>query len=142
MKRILKIVAPILIVGLIYLAINKPNEGSKEPEKSITLNFKVKDEDTYENLKTVDFDVKEEETLGDVFDAINGKDIEIKLEGEKDSEWGRYISAVNDYESNGQTAPFWFINSSTNSKCIELGFCDGLDTQTLEADDVFDIVFE
>lgn len=142
MKKLLKVATPILVVVLIYFVINQGNGNTHEKGINITLKFQVIEENSAQEIKTIRYEVNQEETLGDVLDAINGKDVEITLEGEKDSEWGRYISKINDYESNGQTAPFWFINSETNSECISLGFCNGLDSQTLEADDIFDIVFE
>lgn len=142
MKKVVKIIAPVLLLALIYFAINKGNGEDIEKGINITLKFQTVVDNKTEDIKTIHYPVDHEKTLGEVFDAINGKEIVIKLEGEKDSEWGRYISKINDFESNGQTAPFWFINSDTNSECISLGFCNGFDSQTLEADDIFEIVFE
>ena len=142
MKKVLKIVAPVLLIAILYFAINNKPKEPVETGKKITLNFKAKEDEGYNEFAKVEYEIKDELTLGEVFDAINGKKLEMVLEGDKNSEWGRYILSINEYVSNGKTAPFWFINSETNSECLALGFCNGLDSQGLEDNDIFDIVYE
>lgn len=142
MKKTIKLLLPLLVVAMVYMAINKPKKAEAPTEKNINLNFKVKVEDSYEEIKSLEYLVSDEETLGEVFDKINGKELDITLKGDKDSEWGRYILGVADHISNEVSAPYWLINSTTNSECLSLGFCNGLDKQSLEDQDIFDIIFE
>ena len=144
MKKITKIIAPILIVAAIFFTIQTLNKETPQVgEKEITINIKVKNEDdSYENIKEVKKDT-DQLTVGDVLDEINGDLLNVELEGDKDSEFGRFIVGIEEYKTEDMAkGPWWMIYSENNKDCVEAGFCSGIDAQNVYDKDVFDLVFE
>ncbi len=145
MKKILKLALPVVIVvglffGIKSLTDKKPVEG----QKSVVINVKVKQEDeTLEMIKEVKHTSVDSETVGDIIDEINGDLLNVELEGDKTSEFGRFILAIEDYKTEDMaTGPWWMIYSENNKDCVEAGFCSGIDQQNVYDEDVFDLVFE
>lgn len=73
--------------------------------------------------------------LGEVIDQINADEKLFELEGEKDSEFGRFITKVNLVES--IEGEFWVFDSENNKVCQTEAFCPGIDSLAIEDEDSF-----
>lgn len=140
MKKLTKLVLPVvLLVGLIVgyrLTQDKPEEVLADV---VTLQIVVEEE----VIAEVTQEIKEEVTVGELIDTLNGEVAVFILEGEKDSEWGRYISGINEYITEDMDAgPWWFLSSDTNQDCLDLGFCNGIDSQGMSDKDIFILSYE
>lgn len=108
-----------------------------------------KDSQTNADIKTVEIWIEEEDykyetnalTLGELIDEVNEKDFTIVLEGDKDDQYGRFISAINDQVNDEAKGVFWLYTSTTNSTC-QGGYCDGIDLLALEDGDVFYFTYD
>lgn len=146
MKKIVKVLLPIVIVFALFLGIKIYTESQYDKGiRNLIINVKVKNEsEDFDEVKTVKYKTKNEvKTLGDVLDELNGSGLTLELQGEKESEWGRMIVAIEEYKTEDMnTGPWWMIYSETNKDCEAAGFCSGIDSQSVYEDDVFDLVFE
>src|SRR5690554_5798180 len=148
MRKLLKYTLPIVaIVAVLFIIQDYFKPEVIEEQKTVTLTFSIVEEDGTQQLEQIDVgSIKEDEllTLGDVIDKVNRDHdhINFKLSGSKDSEFGRYIEGINEYLTEDiSTGPWWFYNSETNEVCIAAGFCDGIDTQPVYDEDIFDFEF-
>lgn len=144
MKKLVKLIVPILIVVALFFGVKKlTNKAPQEGEKNVVINIKVKEDDeTFNNLYEIETQT-DEETVGDLLDKLNDVTFDVEFNGEKDSESGRFIVAIDDYKTEDmQKGPWWMIYSDTNKDCLEAGFCNGIDLQNVYDEDVFDLVFE
>ncbi len=145
MKKLLKVLTPIIVLAAIFYIVqqfNKPAE-SDGTEKNIVINISVKNDDDLETLYNLQFETEDAATLGDLIDEINGSTVNFELDGEKDSEFGRFIVGINDHKTEDMNkGPWWMLYSENNKDCQEAGFCSGIDAQTIYDEDVFDFIFE
>jgi len=83
------------------------------------------------------------EYLGDLLEEISEKDnILIQYAGNKTDSFGRYIIGIGQYvTTDSAVGPWWLYNSSTNQSCITAGFCNGIDLQAIQDQDVFEFNF-
>ena len=80
------------------------------------------------------------ELLGELLDEINQDEyLEFTF---SDSGYGRMIMGINNLISDPIVGPWWIINSNTNPDAINQGYCNGIDTQTIYNNDVFELSFE
>lgn len=148
MKKFLKYTLPIVfVVAALFFIQDYFKPEVIEEQKVITLTFSIVDEDGTHQLESIDVgSIKEDEllTLGDVIDKVNRdhESVNFKLSGSKDSEFGRFIEGINEYLTEDiSTGPWWLYHSKTNEVCIAAGFCDGIDTQPVYDEDIFDFEF-
>lgn len=144
MRKLVKLVLPLVFVVVLFFGIKtltdkKPQLGDKD----ITINVKVKNEDeTLKEIKQVHTKT-DATTVGEVLDEIDDKFLDIELEGDKTSEFGRFIISIESYKTEDMTkGPWWMIYSDTNKDCLEAGYCSGIDSQNIYDEDIFDLVFE
>lgn len=139
MKKYLKFMIPITLLSVmvgIYIAFE--NSAKATDVNKVTFIAEVVDKGETTQLGTVEFLVENEITVGDVIDAINGDVLTFDLKGEKDSEYGRFIHGINDiFVEDSVNGPWWFYDSNTNSECVAVGFCSGIDQQIIAQDDVY-----
>ncbi|HZJ87334.1 MAG TPA: hypothetical protein VFC75_03830 [Erysipelothrix sp.] len=145
MKKFIKVTLPIIVLVALFFGVkhlNKPAEsdGSK---KDVTINISVSEDDDLETLFNLHFETEEALTLGDLIDEINGETVNFELDGDKASEFGRFIAGINEYKTEDMDkGPWWMLYSDNNKDCLEAGFCSGIDSQLIYDEDIFDFVFE
>ena len=109
--------------------INKPNVelGDKNIKIVIVDNT---EEVIYDEMVNTDA-----ELLGDLLYQINESKETFTLEGDKDSEFGRYVSNIvdTDLESN----EFWVYESENNEVCLAETMCPGVDALAIKNNDEF-----
>lgn len=135
MKKLVKIIVPILVLAIVgtgtkvYLDSRK-EEGFKDVEIIIEIDNDV----IFEDNVSGDF-----EYVGDVLDKlVEDNKVEIDFEGEKDSEFGRFISGINEFKTLDMTkGPWWVYESPNNKLVLEAGFPEGIDLQIVFDGDTF-----
>jgi hypothetical protein len=82
-------------------------------------------------------------TVGDLLDQmVLDKNISVTFAGNKSDPYGRYILGINTIISeNSASGPWWLYNSSTNSSCVNAGYCSGIDQQAISDQDTFEFMF-
>ncbi len=139
------------LYALIALAVTTLIYGGVKPllfptmagEKDIVLSIVVDDEngDIQVFNETVHTD---SETLGALLEEVDAfyDDLALSYQGEKTDAWGRMILSINEYATEDMAmGPWWVINSDNNKDCIEAGFCNGIDLQSVYDQDHFELNF-
>ena len=147
MKKVFKFLGPIVIMVALLLTANHFLKPKVEvAAKEVTLTFKIDladDKQDIGELKVSSTDENELLTLGDVIDKVNNSDVNYKfiLNGDKNSEYGRFLEAINDMIPDPSKNQYWSIISRTNQDCLAAdGYCNGLDIQPVLDQDVFDFI--
>ncbi len=143
MKKFLSIITVLLVAfgayGLLKPMIFPRMEGEKDIQLSIVVDTEEGETVVFENTVHTD-----SETLGDLLDEVDEfyDEIEITYSGEKTDTWGRMILSINeDITEDMTTGPWWLINSENNVDCLEAGFCNGIDLQSIYDQDNFELNF-
>lgn len=134
------LVTTILVIGLLLAGLfvvknlNKPNTVVGNKVIEITILDQDEEVAYSEKLRT------DAELLGDVLEEMNSNDQftdggKIVLEGEKDSEFGRFISEITLVPINADE--FWVYESENNKVCQTEAFCPGVDFLAIEDQDEF-----
>lgn len=115
---------------------------SVEGEKEIAIQFVIVEEN--ENLVIFDEIIRTDAlTLGELLDEVNDDfNQEITYAGEKSDQFGRYIVGIGDYTTeDSAVGPWWLIDSKSNQDCLDAGFCNGIDLQSVYDQDSFELKF-
>ncbi len=125
--------AAILLVGGLFAIKLYQDSQLVQGAKAITII--VKDEQETVLLdKVVHTDA---ETLGDLLDELaEDQVITIELAGEQSDVYGRYIVSMFD-KMGGTNGPWWLFESDNNPTCVSQGFCNGIDKNPIQDQDVF-----
>ncbi len=132
-KLISIVVAGVIFAGL-YLGLTQINKPKViVGEKAITIVITdQKSEEVYSETFNSDTEI-----LGELLDEVNELEDEelFVFDGSKDSEFGRFISAISLLElEDGQ---FWVYDSDNNKVCAAEAFCPGVDMLAIEDGDNF-----
>lgn len=119
----------ILIVGLIttYFVVsnlNKPKTVVGDKNINIVI-VDSKEEVIYDETINTNSEI-----LGDLLDEVNSDKETFVLDGEKESEFGRFVSAIKDVQL--ESNEFWVYESDNNTVCIEEVMCPGIDFLAIE----------
>lgn len=134
--------ASILAIGLFLVSkayIFPSIIGNKEVQITIT----VEQENT-DPLVVLEASYRTDaEFLGDLLEEISTEEnIDFQFAGNKTDSFGRYIVGIGPYvTTDSAVGPWWLYNSSTNQSCITAGFCNGIDLQDIQDQDVFEFNF-
>ena len=142
-KKSIWIGSAIILSALLYVGLKPllfPTQGgSKSVELTLTVD-QAEGDDLIVLDKTYRTDA---ETLGDLLDEVSKEEnIAMQLAGAKTDSFGRYIVGIGQYvTTDSAVGPWWLINSTTNKECVEAGYCNGIDLQSVYDNDVFNLNF-
>lgn len=130
------VVIGLLLAGLFVVKnLNKPNTVIGNKVIEITILDQDEEVAYSEELRT------NAELLGDVLEEMNSSEQftidggKFVLEGDKDSEFGRFISEITLVPINADD--FWVYESENNKVCQTEAFCPGVDFLAIEDQDDF-----
>lgn len=142
-KNYIRAIIALALAAVVYFALKPIIFPTMPGEKDIQLSIVVDNEngDIIVFEETVHTD---SETLGELLDEVDEFYDELSLDysGEKTDAWGRMILSINEYATEDMsTGPWWLINSENNKDCLEAGFCNGIDLQSIYDQDSFELDF-
>lgn len=115
-------------LGLIKMTTPELTVGEKK------INIVVTDRETKEVFNE-DLDT-DAELLGELIDEMNTEELILFiLEGQADSEFGRFITDIGDVEL--EEGDFWVYDSENSQVCKDEGFCPGIDQLAIQDGDDF-----
>lgn len=133
-KTIISIVVAAAVFLGLYFGVKNLNEAKTvEGEKTINIVIMDKnDQEIYNESIATDTLI-----LGDLIDEVNENEDEdlFIFDGEKDSEFGRFISEITLIELD--EGEFWVYESDNNKVCLSEAFCPGVDMLAIEDGDNF-----
>lgn len=140
MKKLVKVVAPLVVLVLLGVGVKVGLDSRVvEGRKTVEIVFIAEEEEFFnEKITGDDFEV-----VGDVLTKIEGDgQLSFVFEGEEDSEWGRFITGVEDFVTEDMaTGPWWLYDSPNNELVLEAGFPEGIDLQPVFDGDTFIFTF-
>jgi hypothetical protein len=142
-KNIIRAIIALGLAVVVYFGLKPILFPTMAGSKSIDLTIVVDDENGGTQIfnETVHTD---SETLGELLEEVDTfyDDLTIEYNGAKTDAWGRMIISINDNATlDMATGPWWMINSDNNKDCLEAGFCNGIDLQSIYDQDHFELDF-
>lgn len=140
MKKVIKVVAPLVVVALLGLGVKVVLDSRVvEGRKTVEIVFIAEEEEFFNEALTGD----DFEVVGDVLTKIEEDgQLSFIFEGDKDEEWGRFILGVEDYITEDMAeGPWWLYDSPNNELVLEAGFPEGIDLQPVFDGDTFIFTF-
>lgn len=145
MKKTLKVITPLVVLLVLYLGVKTLTKPKVEQgQKSLQVVVYVRQEDdSLDKIKTVDHKTTQATTLGEVLDELDENMLKVETLGSKTDEYGRMLVGLDEIKTEDMAkGPWWMLYSETNEDCLAAGFCSGIDSQSIQNDDVFEFIFE